>query len=212
MQVTHQHRLWVGPLLPSGLGLVWTLILRGLDSGPCGGTEAHSFVSGQQQGTQDSGQDGHHSHEHCFVFFFFLILYDFNSGGAEAFFPTWHCCCRGWRRSCSSELLRSAGWGSWQPRVFLAFWCCGWLRIRLPFLLSHIHPWVSSEASWVFGSRALLFSSGLGRRLLAGTEDSIGSPEVCLAAMKSLGVFVFIFFLSYGRLYRLIIYIILLRD
>lgn len=53
---------------------MWTLILRGLDSGPCGGTEAHSFVSGQQQGTQDSGQDGHHSHEHCFFFFLIMIL------------------------------------------------------------------------------------------------------------------------------------------
>lgn len=50
------------------------MVLRGLDLGPCGGTEAHSFVLGQQQGTQDSGQDGHHSHEHFFFFKFFMIL------------------------------------------------------------------------------------------------------------------------------------------
>lgn len=40
-----------GSLLQSGQGLVWTSVLSGLDSGPCGGTEAHGFVKGQQQGT-----------------------------------------------------------------------------------------------------------------------------------------------------------------
>lgn len=38
-------------LLQSGQGLVRTSVLSGLDSGPCGGTEGHGFVKGQQQGT-----------------------------------------------------------------------------------------------------------------------------------------------------------------
>lgn len=73
-----------------------------------------------------------------FFKFFIMIL---TLGRAEAFFPTWNCCCRGWKQSCTQSCCGQLGGCAWQPGVFLALWCLGWLRNKVLFLLSHIHPW-----------------------------------------------------------------------
>lgn len=51
----------------------------------------------------------------------------------------------------------------------------------------HSGDWVSSEVYCVFGSRALLLSSGRDRRLLAGTEHSTGVTRSVPGCYEPLG-------------------------
>lgn len=79
-----------GSLLQSSQGLVWTSRLSGLDSCPCGGTEAPGFVIGAAARGHKAqvGMDTTRMSIAFFFFFFLILPYDLTLGGAEAFFLT----------------------------------------------------------------------------------------------------------------------------